>query len=238
MFTLFFRAIFLYGLMIFTMRLLGKRQLGEFEPYELALTILLADIVSSPIESVSTPLLYGIVPIAAVITLHGALSIACVKSDRLRSIISGRPTLIINRGEIDLKELDRLCLSLSDLLEGLRCAGYLDPSEVGTAVIEANGSISAFPKSGKRPPNLEELGLRAAYEGLPMVLIVNGRLQRDNLRAVGKDTKWLEGLLLARRIAPREAALCFIDTGGQMTVQTKGGRPISFQAMAESGVRW
>lgn len=238
MFTLFFRAVFLYGLMILTMRLLGKRQLGEFEPYELALTILLADIISSPIESVSTPLLYGILPIAAVITVHGAISLACVKSDKLRSIISGRPTMIIRKGVIDLKELDRLCLSLADLLEGLRGAGFMDPNEVGTAIVEANGTISAFAASGKRPPNKEEMNLPTQYEGIPMVLIINGRIQADNLQAIGQNQTWLDKLLSVRRLRAREVSLCLIDTSGMMTVQTKSAKPIFFRALDESGVNW
>lgn len=238
MFTLFLRAVFLYGLMILTMRLLGKRQLGEFEPYELALTILLADIISSPIGSVSTPLLYGILPVAAVIIVHGIISIACVKSDKIRSVISGRPTLIIRRGEINLRELDRLCLSVADLLEGLRGAGFLDPNEVGTAIVEANGKISAFADSAKRPPKKEEMNMPANYEGLPMVLAVNGRVQRDNLKTIGQNEKWLEKMLSARGIKVRDAALCMIDTSGKMTVQTRDAKPVFFRALDESGVNW
>ena len=238
MFTLFFRAAFLYALMILTMRLLGKRQLGEFEPYELALTILLADIISSPIGSVSTPLLYGILPVAAVIAVHGIISIACVKSDKIRSVISGRPILLINRGEIDLKALDKLCLSVSDLLEGLRCAGFLDPNEVGTAIAEANGKISAFPSAGKRPPNREEMHMPSNYEGLPMVLIVNGRIQADNLNTAGRDEAWLKGILRSKGIKIQDAALCMIDTSGAMTLQTKNARPMFFKVLDEGGVKW
>ncbi|MBQ3574502.1 MAG: DUF421 domain-containing protein [Clostridia bacterium] len=238
MFTLFLRAVFLYGLMILTMRLLGKRQLGEFEPYELALTILLADIISSPIGSVSTPLLYGILPVAAVIFVHGVISVACVKSDKIRSIISGRPTLVISRGEIKLKELDRLCLSISDLLEGLRSAGFMDPNEVGTAVVEANGKISAFAASGKRPPYKEEMDMACDYEGLPMVLIVNGRVQADNLDIIGRDEKWLRGVLSAKGVKAGEISLCMIDTSGRMTVQPKGAKPMFFRAMEAGEVKW
>ena len=238
MFTLFLRAVFLYGLMILTMRLLGKRQLGEFEPYELALTILLADIISSPIGSVSTPLLHGILPVAAVITVHGVISIACVKSDRIRSVISGRPTLIVRRGVIDLKALDKLCLSVSDLLEGLRGAGFLDPNEVGTAIVEANGKISAFAAAGKRPPNKEEMNMPAPYEGLPMVLVVNGRIQKDNLKTAGKSEKWLGGILNSRGIKTESIALCMIDTSGTMTLQQKNAAPVFFKVMDESGVKW
>ena len=238
MFTLFFRAIFLYVVLILTMRLLGKRQLGEFQPFEFALTILLADIISGPIGSVSTPLLYGVLPVMAVIVVHGVLTIACMKSDKLRAVISGKPTLVISRGVIDRKELNRLCLSLSDLLEGLRGAGFLDPTEVGTAVVEANGTISAFADAGSRPPTTREMQLSLGYEGLPMILIMDGRLQEKNLRTTGKDEAWLTGLLSGRALSAEAVYLASLDTRGFLTLQMRDDTLIRFRALSEEEVRW
>ena len=238
MFTLFLRAVFLYGVMILTMRALGKRQLGEFQPYELALTILLADIISGPIGSVSTPLFYGLLPVAAVVVVHGVLSIACLKSDRIRAVVSGKPTLVVNRGVIDRQALDRLCLSLSDLLEGLRGAGFLDPAEVGTAVVEANGSISAFEAAENRPPRTAEMHLNPGYEGMPMLLVMDGRIQRNNLAQTGRDEKWLRALLNGRGLAPEAVYLASLDTHGRMTLQLMGGELARFQALEEGEVRW
>ena len=238
MFTLFFRAIFLYVVLILTMRLLGKRQLGEFQPFEFALTILLADIISGPIGSVSTPLLYGVLPVMAVIVVHGVLTIACMKSDKLRAVISGKPTLVISRGVIDRRELNRLCLSLSDLLEGLRGAGFLDPTEVGTAVVEANGTISAFADAGSRPPTTREMQLTPGYEGLPMILIMDGRLQEKNLRTTGKDEAWLTGLLSGRALSAEAVYLASLDTRGFLTLQMRDDTLIRFRALSEEEVRW
>ena len=238
MFTLFFRAIFLYVVLILTMRLLGKRQLGEFQPFEFALTILLADIISGPIGSVSTPLLYGVLPVMAVIVVHGVLTIACMKSDKLRAVISGKPTLVISRGVIDRKELNRLCLSLSDLLEGLRGAGFLDPTEVGTAVVEANGTISAFADAGSRPPTTREMQLSPGYEGLPMILIMDGRLQEKNLRTTGKDEAWLTGLLSGRALSAEAVYLASLDTRGFLTLQMRDDTLIRFRALSEEEVTW
>ena len=197
MFTLFFRGALLYIVMIVTMRALGKRQLGELEPYELAMTILLADLISSPMESVSTPLLHGLLPVAAMFVVHGVITLASVRWDRFRALASGKPALVINRGVIDRRELDRLCLSLSDLLEGLRGAGFLDPTEVGTAIVEANGAITAFPAGDERPPKVSELDIAPGYEGLPLALITGGRVQPGNLGMTGRDQRWLESLLTA-----------------------------------------
>ena len=238
MFTMFFRAMFLYGVMILTMRLLGKRQLGEFQPFEFALTILLADIISGPIGSVSTPLLYGVLPVMAVIVVHGVLTIACMKSDKLRAVISGKPTLVISRGVIDRKELNRLCLSLSDLLEGLRGAGFLDPTEVGTAVVEANGTISAFADARKRPPNTAELRLNPGYEGLPMTLIMDGRIQTGNLGTAQLDQTQLEQMLSSRRLAAESVFFCSLDTQGRMMIQDRAGNVTQFQAIDPGEVKW
>ena len=238
MFTLFLRAVFLYGVMILTMRALGKRQLGEFQPYELALTILLADIISGPIGSVSTPLFYGLLPVAAVMVVHGVLSIACLKSDRIRAVVSGKPTLVVNRGVIDRQALDRLCLSLSDLLEGLRSAGFLDPTEVGTAVVEANGTISAFEAAQSRPPRTAELNLNPGYEGMPLPLVMDGRVQENNLLQTGRDEKWLRALLDGRGLAPEAVYLGVLDTQGCMSLQMKGGGSMRFQALRAEEVSW
>ena len=238
MFTLFMRAILLYAVMIVVMRVLGKRQMGEFQPYEFALTILLADIISGPIGSVSTPLLYGLLPVAAVMVVHGLLGVVCMKSDRLRAIISGKPTLVISRGVINRRELDRLCLSLSDLLEGLRSAGFADPAEVGTAVVEANGSISAFADAASRPPQTKEMQIHPGYEGLPMHLIMDGAVQAHNLRSTGRDRAWLAGLLSARGLAPKAVYLASLDTRGRMNLQLRDGTLMRFQAMEEGEVCW
>ena len=238
MFTLFFRGALLYVVMIVTMRALGKRQLGEFEPYELAMTILLADLISSPMESVSTPLLHGLLPVAAMFVVHGVITLASLKWDRFRALASGKPALVINKGVIDQRELDRLCLSLSDLLEGLRGAGYLDPAEVGTAIVEANGSISAFPPGSGRPAKASELSIQSGYEGLPLALITGGRIQPRNLEMTGRDRAWLEALLAARGLAPGRVFLASLDTQGRMTLQLNGGGLLRFRAMTPEEVLW
>lgn len=238
MFTLFFRAMLLYILLIVTMRALGKRQLGELQPYEFALTILLAEIIADPIGNVSTPLFYGLLPVAAVIVVHGVISILCLKSDRIRAVVSGKPTLVINRGVIDRKALDDLCLSLADLLEGLRSAGFLDPSEVGTAIVEANGTISAFEDACSRPPRAGEMNLQTGYEGLPMILIMDGRIQPHNLRQTGKNETWLAGLLNTCGLTAKAVYLASLDTRGSLLLQLMDGQVLRLQALQESEVIW
>ena len=237
-FTLFLRGAVLYAVMILVMRGLGKRQLGELQPYELAMTILLADVISAPMESVSTPLLHGLLPVAAMFALHSAISLASMKWDWVRTVVTGRPAVVIRRGEVDQAELERLCLSLNDLLEGLRGAGFLDPAEVGTAIVEANGGISAFAAADQRGPKTSELGVSTDYEGLPLPLILAGRVQPANLRRAGRDAAWLEGLLSGEGLRAEDVYLAMLDTGGTLTLTLKGGGARSLRAMAAGEVTW
>ena len=153
-------------------------------------------------------------------------------------MVSGKPTLVINRGVIDQRALDKLCLSLSDLLEGLRSAGFLDPAQVGTAVVEANGAISAFEDACSRPPKAGEMGLETGYDGMPMILIMDGRIQPHNLRSTGRDEKWLRGLLDGRGLAVKTVYLASLDTRGSMLLQLSDGNVLRFRALEESEVIW
>ena len=166
MFTLFLRALILYVVMIVTMRGLGKRQLGQFQPYEFAMAILLADLISTPMESVSTPLLYGILPVMALFAVHSLITLLSLKSDRVRAFVSGKPSVIISRGVINERELKRLCLSLSDLLEGLRNVGILDPSARSARPWwKPTASSAPFPtRPGARPPR-RRLGVAPRLRG-------------------------------------------------------------------------
>ena len=201
-------------MLILTMRMLGKRQLGEFEPYELALTILLADIISVPIGSVSTPLFYGLIPTAALFCVHSALTFMCMKSDCLRRIISGKPVVVVKGGKVDMKALNRLCLSLSDLIEALRSAGCGDVTDVGAAIIEANGRVSAF---------------AGADVCLPETIVTEGHVQPANLRATGHDEAWLRAQLTGRRIALDSVDLANLSDAGEMRLQLRDGTMLAFR---------
>ncbi len=238
MLTIFIRAILLYIVLMLTMRGMGKRQLGQFQPYEFVMAMLIANLVATPMSNVSTPLLHGVLPVAALFIVHALITLLCMNSDRMRALISGKPSLLISKGVIQREELKRLCLTLSDLLEGLRCAGILDPSEVGTAVMESNGTITAFPRASCRPVTTEEMGVNPGYEGIPMVLVMDGRVQSNNLASVMLDEPWLMRILSGRQLALSEVFLAVLDTQGRMSIQDKAGNLSQFQAIEPGAVRW
>lgn len=238
MLTILIRAIVLYFLLVLTMRAMGKRQLGQFQPYEFVMVMLIANLIATPISDVSTPLLHGVLPVAALYIAHALITLLCMRSDRIRAVLSGKPSLIISKGVIQQDELKRLCLTLSDLTEGLRMAGFMDPSEVGTAVMEANGTITAFPRASRRPVTTGEMNIDPGYEGMPMVLIMDGRLQVHNLSSAMLEEKWLETALNNRGLTAEGVFLCVIDTQGRMTLQDRAGNLMQFQALDAGEVKW
>ena len=238
MLTIFIRAIILYLVMVATMRATGKHQLGQFQPYEFALAIMVADLLATPMADISTPLLHGVLPILALYVVNGTLTLACMKSDRIRAFISGKPSVVVSRGVINRSELNRLCMSLSDLQEGLREAGILDPSTCGTAIVETDGNITAFPHAIKRTVTTEDLNLKPGYEGMPLILLENGRLQKHNLSMSGKDEPWLHELLGHYGLEFEKVLIASLDTQGGMHVQDMRGSILHMQALTSQEVVW
>lgn len=221
--TIFFRAILLYVLMVSSIRLMGKRQLGQFEPYELAMALLIADILATPMSDVSTPLLHGVLPVMAMIGVHALITLLSIKSDKARAIISGKPSIIISGGIIDYRELNRLSLSVADLLEGIREFGIMNPWDVECAIMEANGTITAFEKSKKRPPTSEELQLNTPNEPFPISLIMDGKIQKWNLVKANISENELSSSLRASAMSPSCILLLTMEDENTIVYQTKDG---------------
>ena len=223
MITIFIRAILLYVLMIFAIRLMGKRQLGQFEPYELAMALLIADILATPMSDVSTPLFHGILPVAAMIGIHALITILSLKSDKARALISGKPSLIISNGVIDFEELSRLSLSISDLLEGIREFGILNPWDVECAIMEANGTITAFEKSNRRAPTADELNVAVKKEAFPIALIMDGKIQKKNIILSGLKEETILDALKDNGLSVKNILLLTADHDNTLFLQTKEG---------------
>lgn len=224
--------------MIVAMRSMGKRQLGQFQPFELAMTLMIADILATPMGDVSTPLLHGILPVAIMISVHCVITLLCMKSDAARAVISGKPSVLIRRGVIEKDELERLCLSLSDLLEGVRKSGILDPTEVECAIMEADGTITAFSKSQKRSPNLEEMKIDSGYEGAPLALVMDGKIQKHNLMSSGLSERTLTNAFHRLGMSLNKVYFASLSTFGILTVQNTIGEVNSMFLLDPSEVHW
>lgn len=191
MLVLFARTLILYGLVVLVMRLMGKRQIGQLQPFELVVTIMIAELASVPMQNRDLPLSSGVVPILTLLVAQVILSLLILRSQWARRIICGTPSILVRNGRLEQKELSRLRVNLNDLLEQLRTKNVPNLEDVEFAILETTGGLSVIPKSQKRPLNPADLNLSTEYEGLPLDLIVDGRVNQENLATAGLDEAWL-----------------------------------------------
>lgn len=239
MLTMFIRALVLYVLVILLMRLMGKRQIGQLQPYELVFTVIIADLAASPMSEVGVPLLYGVMPIAALMLCYALFSLLTLKSERARVLLTGRPSVLVHNGVINQKEMRRQGFSLTELMEQVREHGIENLHEVGCAVLEISGQVNVFPVSQQRPVTPEDLRIRTPYENLPLHLVLDGKLQKESLESAHLTVEWLTRQLARFPCGIDEAYYCALDTDGVICLQKKQERKVRFaRALDPKEVCW
>ena len=218
----FFRAIILYTVVLVVMRLMGKREIGQLQPFELAISIMIADLASTPMSDIGIPLTNGIVPILGLLVMHLLISTLNIKSIRIREIICGKPRILIYRGRIDEDALKKERLTINELQEKLRSKDAIEMGEVEYAKLETSGEVTVIKKPGKRNAIPEDFGIQPEYEGIPYDLVVDGKIMYENLKAIGKDYEWLKKEVKKFKMSPEKALLVTIDGKGQIFCQKKG----------------
>lgn len=224
--TAFFRTVILYLLLIAGLRITGKRQIGELEPIELVLTMLLSDLASVPMQDFGIPLVNGIVPIVTLLSLSMLLSYGSLRSVRFRTLLCGEPTLIIRSGHILQDAMRRNRLTVDELLEALRGQGISDLREVKYAVLETSGQLSVLPRADCQPVTPRQLSLQPEDpQTLPIVVISDGRLLRRSMERLGLDDGWLQARLRDAGVrSPREVFLLSVDEAGSVVCLPKEGK--------------
>ena len=223
MLTIFVRSVILYAASLMAMRAMGKRQVGQLQPFEMVVVIMIAELAATPMGGVGIPLLYGILPMAALVVCHSLITAACMKWQPLRAWLSGQPAVLVRNGVICEKQMRKSGVDLNDLMEAMRSGGVMDPSEVGTAVLEPGGQISVFPKASARPVTPADLGMTVMRDGLPLPLVMDGMLQRDNLTRAGLTISWVERQAAKAGFAQLTQVLFMcLNTHGELLVQGKG----------------
>ena len=225
MITALLRTVILYAVLIIGLRLTGKRQIGELEPNELVLTMLLSDLAAVPMQDFGIPLINGVVPIATILCLSLLLSYCSLRSMRFRALVCGEPTVIIRNGTIQQEAMRRNRFTIDELLEELRCQGVTDLNTVKYAILETSGQLSVLLYPKDQPLTPQQAGVTVADElFLPRVIINDGRLLRHNLRAAGYEEKWLLGQLKkAGAREAREVFLLTVDEAGSVVCILKEG---------------
>ncbi len=229
MLVLFVRVLILYLLIFFVLRVTGKRQLGELQPFDLVMTLLIADLASVPASNTGEPLAYGVVPILALFLLQQLVSYLSLKSDGVRKLVCGQSVLLIARGVVQEEALRASRYTLNDLMEQLRSKDAFNISDVEFAILETNGDVSVLLKGAQQQPTYRALCLPPPKAVPPYMLVQDGKLSLEELRKSGRNEIWLKKkLALAGCREYRDAFFAFLDCDGALHVQTtakRGARP-------------
>lgn len=228
MLVIFFRAIIIFVTLIVIMRLMGKRQIGEMQPFEFIITLLIAELACVPMTDVSIPLIYGIVSVFAVFILHQALTLLEQSCTLFRRIVDGKPSVVINKCGVDVKELKKNNMDVSDLIESLRSTGNFSLDSVHYAIYESNGKLSVLKSENS-----------TTSEQMPILIVSCGRVQKNNLKLLDVGNDFITDLMKTNRIARlKDIQILTLDGGGNVYLQVKGQNYKTFKITLPNGVSW
>ena len=217
----FFRSIVLYIIVLIVMRLMGKREIGQLQPFELAIAIMIADLASIPMTEIGIPISNGIVPILGLLLMHLIISVINLKSVKAREIICGKPSILIYRGRIDEKVLRKERFTVNELQERLRASNVVNISDVEYAILETSGQVTVIQKPNKRNTIPEDFNIMPEYEGISYDLVIDGKIMNDNLKTLNKTYGWLKKEVNKFNIEPEEALLVTVNAKGDIFCQKK-----------------
>ena len=222
MFIVLVRAIVLYFVVVFIMRIMGKRQIGQLQPFELVIALMISELAAMPMQNTSIPLFHGIIPIITLLVLQVLLSTLQLKSEVARFVFCGKPSILIEKGKININELYNNRLNLNDLLEELRLKDYYNLEDIEYAILETGGQISIIPKSELEPATRKDLNVKTSQDMLPVTLVLDGKLNSKNLKFINKDLSWFNSQLKKKNISSTdEIFLALLDSKGKLVYQLK-----------------
>ncbi len=215
------RTIILYIIVLVVMRLMGKREIGQLQPFELAISIMIADLASIPMTDVGIPITNGIIPILGLLVMHLLISLINIKSIKARELLCGRPTILIYRGKIDEEALKKERFTVNELEERLRGNNVFNIGDVEYAILETSGQVTVIQKPNKRTTIPEDFNIMPEYEGIPYDLVVDGKIMQENLQKIGKNEAWLRKAVSEFKTTPEKALIVTYDGKGQIFCQEK-----------------
>lgn len=206
------------------MRLMGKREIGQLQPFELAIAIMIADLASIPMSDIGIPIMDGIIPILGLLVMHLLISFINLKSMKMREFICGKPSILIYRGKINEKIMRKERFTINELQERLRANNVNDIGDVEYAILETSGQVSVIEKPNKRMLTPEDLNIEPEYEGISYDLVIDGKIMNENLKILNKDYNWLEKEVRKFNMKPEEALLVTMNGKGNFFCQKKEGK--------------
>lgn len=215
------RGLILYIFIIICMRFMGKRQLGELQPTELVITILLSEIASIPMENNDVPMINSIFAALLLVCLEIINSVIIMKSTKIRYLLQGRPAVVINDGVLDQKKLKALRFTADDILDQLRQKDIFEISQVQYAVVETNGSLSVMKKQQYDSPVNEDFGIKSSPQGIPVLVINDGKYIESAIRDSGFEMKAIEKILRKEKVEVKDIIILLLDKYNNYTLIKK-----------------
>ncbi len=222
MFTLLIRCVIVYSIVLVVFRLMGKRQLGELQPFEFVITLIIADLATIPMAEINIPVIHGVVPLLTLMLLHFFISWISRKSIFMRKVINGKPVLIITPDGINYDALKKLNMNLNDLNEALRNLNYFSLDQIEYAIVETNGKITVLPNADNAPLCATDFNIKKEPSSMPVMVINDGKLMKENLAVAGCDENFvLKQIRKVGGFKPKDVVIATIDNLGKFYVQLK-----------------
>ena len=224
----FLRTLIIIITLIILMRLMGKREIGEMQPFEFIITLIIADLACIPMADVSIPLLYGIVSIICVFLLHQLFTILEQSGSFFKRVLSGKPSVVINKNGVDIVELKRNNLGVDDLIESMRSAGYFSFDDLSYAIYETNGNLSAFPNQEKSSP----------CSSLPLLIISEGKVNKKNCSLIKESQEDISRYLKEQNFSVKSTEVMTVDGNGRVYFKQKNKKYQILSFNLREGVKW
>lgn len=222
MLVLFIRVQIIYFVVLLFLRIMGKRQIGEMQPYELVITLIIADLATVPMSDANIPLLNGILPLAILVILHFSITMLTRKSILLRKLISGQPVIVISPDGINYDALKKLNMNLHDLQESLRQCNYFNFEQVQYAIIETNGKMSIIPTAQDAPATAQDVKADNPQPELPTLIVSDGKMMKNNMQLMNISEQKLNSLLQQLKIKKiKDIIVMNLNSSGKMYYQLK-----------------
>ena len=227
MLVIFLRTFIIFLTLVVVMRLMGKRQIGEMQPFEFIVTLIIADLACIPMADVSIPLIYGLIAIIGLFLLHQLLSVFEMSSNIFKKIISGKPSIVINPDGVNMKELKQNNLGVGDLIEAMRAQGYFSLDDLRYAIFESNGKLSALENEQTNKGT-----------SVPLLIIDNGKINSNNLKAIKEEELSLVNYLNTQGSKVKNIEVMTLDGNGRVYLKIKNQKYKILQFNLQEGVKW
>lgn len=237
-FTLICRSLILYGIILFLIRIMGKRQIGEMQPFELVITLIIADLATIPMAETQLPLIQGIIPLLTLVCVHYFICLLSRKSVTFRKIFSGKPVILVDPQGINFENLRRVNMNFNDLTEGIHNAGYFNLEEILYVILQTNGTMAIINRAAYAPLTADDIKIEKEQASLPIIIITKGKILKENMKLAGINEDFINDEISKIGIKDiKDIMILTLNNSGKMYIQPKNGKFSTLQS-SYSGGKW